>query len=306
MSTKHSLLPQQLSRCYDPGQWLDRRSIDTRAFSALSGSYQRVQPVTGTWHNPHLHYFDMRLAKRPAQSMGCFEAAFDSMQPLGDILFVPAGYKFSGSGGVGKQRNLFLFLPADPTSPEEALLRELITPASLSECINLRSSRIKTLLKHISRELYQPGFASELMLEGLGTTLLAEIIRLFHHKQEQVGRRGGLSPRAMRLIKQRIADGEQPPSLSELAALCQLSQRHLLRAFQEETGQTPGHFVKQRMMEKASQLLRHSDLPINQIAESVGFTSAAAFSTAFRRITGSSPRQFRQQQRLIIVSHKGS
>lgn len=297
MSTENILLPQQLSNTYQPGQWLDRHSIDTRAFSALSGSYQRDKVVTGTWHNPHLHYFDMRLANRPAQSKGRFDDAFDTMQPLGDILFVPAGCKFSGAGGTGKQRNLFVFLAADPESGETALLQELMTPARLSECLDLRSSRIKTLLKQISRELYQPGFASELMLEGLGTTLLAEVIRLFHHKHEQIGRRGGLSPRAMHLIKNRIADGERPPSLAELATLCQLSQRHLLRAFQEETGQTPGHFVKQRMMEKAGQLLRHSDLQISQIAEIVGFTNAAAFSTAFRRTTGYSPRQFREQKR---------
>lgn len=287
---------QELSRSYQPGEWLDRLSIDTRSFSAVSGCYRREAAVSGVWHHPQLHYFDLRIGRRPPQSLGRFEDAFDSLQPLGDIVFVPAGYRFQGSGSPGKQRNLFVFLAADDSCPDGVRLRELITPASLSECINLRSSRIKHLLKQISRELYQPGFASELMLEGLGTSLLAETLRLFHHKHEQVGRRGGLSPRALRLIQQRIGDGEQPPTLAELAALCRLSRRHLMRAFQEETGQTLGHYVKQQMMEKASRLLRHSDLQISQIAARVGFTSAAAFSTAFRRSTGYPPRQFREQK----------
>lgn len=286
---------QELSRSYQPGEWLDRLSVDTRSFSAVSGCYRRDAAVSGVWHHPQLHYFDLRIGRRPPQSLGRFEGAFDSLQPLGDIVFVPAGYRFEGCGSVGKQRNLFVFLGADDSCPDGARLRELITPASLSECINLRSSRIKHLLKQISRELYQPGFASELMLEGLGTSLLAETLRLFHHKHEQVGRHGGLSPRALRLIQQRIGGSGQPPTLGELATLCQLSQRHLMRAFQEETGQTLGHYVKQQMMEKASGLLRHSDLQISQIAERVGFTSAAAFSTAFRRITGYPPRQFREQ-----------
>lgn len=295
MPSEPVLSRQQLCGSYQPGEWLDRISVDTRSFSAVSGSYRRDATVTGVWHQPHVHYFDMRLGRRPAHSMGRFEEAFDSLQPLGDIVFVPAGSKFQGVGGTGKQRSLFVFLSADADCPESAQLRELVTAASLSECLNLRSSRIKSVLKHISRELYQPGFASELMLEGLGTTLLAETLRLFHHKHEQVGRRGGLSPRALRLIHQRVGDGGQPPSVAELAELCQLSQRHLMRAFQEETGQTLGHFVKQQMMERASQLLRHSDLQISQIAAKVGFSNAAAFSTAFRRTTGHPPRQFREQ-----------
>jgi AraC-like DNA-binding protein len=43
----------------------------------------------------------------------------------------------------------------------------------------------------------------------------------------------------------------------------------------------------------AQQLLRETNLPVQQIAEFLGFSSAANFATSFRRVTGRTPMQFR-------------
>lgn len=287
----------ELPEIFHPGHWHSRHQTKTRSFAAVSGCYERSSPITGSWLSNTTHYFDLRLAPRSADNRGRFADAFDASVPMGEILFVPAGHRYIGTGGIGKQRNLFVFLNAETLQQDTELLEKLINPGVLRYCMDLRSDAIHSLLKQIARELYQPGFASELMMEGLGTTLLAGLARHLHQRGDQNERRGGLSTRSMHRVNERITQGEIPPSLSELAALCQLSQRHLMRAFREQTGHTIGEFMKQTMIRRAVNLLRNSDRQIASIAGEVGFTNAAAFSTAFRRVTGKTPREFRAEQR---------
>ena len=46
-------------------------------------------------------------------------------------------------------------------------------------------------------------------------------------------------------------------------------------------------------MEKARALLTHTDLPVQQVAEQVGYGDVSAFSRRFTRHVGLSPRRFR-------------
>jgi AraC-like DNA-binding protein len=47
----------------------------------------------------------------------------------------------------------------------------------------------------------------------------------------------------------------------------------------------------------AHQLLRDTDMQVQQVAESLDFSSAANFATAFRRWTGLTPSEYRRQSR---------
>lgn len=106
----------------------------------------------------------------------------------------------------------------------------------------------------------------------------------------------------MRLISELVHDSKVMPSLGDLAHACQLSRRHLMRAFRQETGQTVGEFVRYRAIDKAMKLLRDTDQPIATIATEVGFSSPSAFSSAFRRVTGESPRKYRVNQRAMTIT----
>lgn len=289
-----------LSSHFSPGRWLDQRQVNVASFTAISGSYERQVPVSGGLYTHEAHYFDMRLAARAPAAHGRLADYVVEPQPLGEIIFVPAGHRYVGGGGAGIQRNLFLFLNVGQSSAEEDEFAEL-TVRHPHDCMNLRCDRIRFLLTQICRELYDPGFASALMLEGLGTTLLAETLRFLHHKQQREQGRGGLSPTHMRLINELVQDSEVPPSLDDIAGACQLSRRHLMRAFRQETGLTVGEFVQRLAIEKASRLLRETDQRVTAIATSTGFSSPSAFSTAFKRATGESPREYRNRQRTLMV-----
>ena len=191
---------------------------------------------------------------------------------------------------------MFVFLNAGKLRVEDPELAEILALPGKEDFMDLRCDRIRFLLSQISRELYDPGFASELMIEGLSTTLLAETARLLQQTKQSMSTRGGLAPINLRRIQERINEGGQPPSLEERASLCHLSRRQLMRGFRESTGQTVGQFIKETLLEKAQLLLRTTDMPVGIIGEELGFGNASSFSTVFRRMTGESPRDFRARQ----------
>jgi len=59
----------------------------------------------------------------------------------------------------------------------------------------------------------------------------------------------------------------------------------------------PKDYLVRVRVEKAEELLRQNRRSIIDIAHSVGFNSSQYFSTVFRRYTGQTPAEFRQNSR---------
>lgn len=90
---------------------------------------------------------------------------------------------------------------------------------------------------------------------------------------------------------------DRPLTLAELARVAHLSPTHLLRLFPQVVGQTPHQYVIAARLERAQQLLRHTDRPITDICFAVGFRSLGSFSALFRRRLGLSPEAYRRRFR---------
>ena len=58
--------------------------------------------------------------------------------------------------------------------------------------------------------------------------------------------------------------------------------------------------VRSLRLNKASELLERSEISIQQIAASIGFADSASFSHFFKKNTGKSPRQIRDEQKWLI------
>jgi AraC family transcriptional regulator len=137
---------------------------------------------------------------------------------------------------------------------------------------------------------------SALIIEGLAKQVSAEIVRRLSQCVAAEGRRtGGLPPWRLRLIERRAREDAALPSLDELAALCQISIRHLSRAFRRETGQTIGKFLERIMIERAKAMLL-AGVAVGQVARSLGYARPGNFAHAFRRATGMLPTEVIQQR----------
>lgn len=98
--------------------------------------------------------------------------------------------------------------------------------------------------------------------------------------------------RDARLAGALLALHQQPGrawSVAELAAHCHTSRSVFAERFQATLGIPPLRYVTELRMRLASQWLTLERLPIEDVALRLGYTSQAAFSRAFKRITGQPP-----------------
>ena len=89
---------------------------------------------------------------------------------------------------------------------------------------------------------------------------------------------------------------ERDWSVEELAKLAALSRSAFAARFNALLGQPPGTYVLRQRLEHAAHLLRSTNEPVGRIAAVVGYESEAAFSRAFTRAHGRSPRAWRTAQ----------
>ena len=85
-------------------------------------------------------------------------------------------------------------------------------------------------------------------------------------------------------------------SLKELAGIGCLSEYHFSRIFSANVGATLSSYVRRVRVDRAKELLSTTDLPVTQIAGSVGYNTISAFNLAFKREAGMAPRAFRKNQ----------
>lgn len=98
----------------------------------------------------------------------------------------------------------------------------------------------------------------------------------------------------MQLISEQLDD---LPSLSEIAHLVGTHDKKLSAIFRQHLNMTVFAFIREERLRRSQQLLADSHLSIQDVADLVGFRSAANFATAFRERTGSTPTAFRDQIR---------
>ncbi|MFJ3202173.1 GlxA family transcriptional regulator [Streptomyces sp. NPDC086989] len=84
-------------------------------------------------------------------------------------------------------------------------------------------------------------------------------------------------------------------SVESLAARARLSPRHFARAFQAETGVTPGRYVERVRVEHARRLLEDTGDGVAQISRACGYRTPEALRRAFVKTLGQPPAEYRRR-----------
>ncbi|ANW25984.1 AraC family transcriptional regulator [Vibrio coralliilyticus] len=82
-------------------------------------------------------------------------------------------------------------------------------------------------------------------------------------------------------------------TVDNLAKVACLSPTQFKKIFKQSTGLSVLQYVTKQRMEKAKALLTHTDIPVQLIAERVGYADLSAFSRRFSTSFGLSPRELR-------------
>jgi AraC-like DNA-binding protein len=85
--------------------------------------------------------------------------------------------------------------------------------------------------------------------------------------------------------------------LDELAEAAGMSRTTFAVRFKAAAGVAPLAYLTAWRMHLAERAFRDENAPVAELAERLGYTSESAFSNAFKRVTGSSPRSFRRADR---------
>lgn len=82
-------------------------------------------------------------------------------------------------------------------------------------------------------------------------------------------------------------------SLTAVARFAKISPNHLSEKFKEVTGKNFVEYVALRRFGKACALLQNRNLRVSEIAFEVGFQSLSQFNRVFRKLSGTSPTEYR-------------
>lgn len=114
--------------------------------------------------------------------------------------------------------------------------------------------------------------------------------RMLEHK-------GGLPPGKLHRVTDYIRTHlDEGVSLHTMADLLQMSPFHFGRLFKQRTGVSPHQYLLREKIAKAKQLLTDDNLSITEISHRLGFASRAHFTTAFRKLIGATPREYRLKE----------
>ena len=86
-------------------------------------------------------------------------------------------------------------------------------------------------------------------------------------------------------------------SISELAEFCEISPTYFKKIFRECFGLQPHQYMIQRRVEKAKEMLEHTDMSILHISEELGFASSSRFSNTFKKEYGYLPSAYRREMK---------
>ena len=185
--------------------------------------------------------------------------------------------------------------------PEGVVLRRLeelgsvVTDFGVLHAMTFTDVLVEQLCLRMWMESQEGGALGALFIDTAVTTIVTLLARLALKTEARAAGTGGLPPLTFRRVVEYIdANLAADLRLDELASAGGLSASHLVRAFRAETGMSPHRYVVRARIERAKELLVRTDTPIKGIAAACGFSSPGHLATWFRRVTGTTPSEFRR------------
>lgn len=176
-----------------------------------------------------------------------------------------------------------------------ATLPDVIVIGGAADEHSVSRETVRWAIARIAAELRQrrPGSAS--LIEHLSHVLLIELMRthLEEGRENRIGWTAALSdPFLCRALTAMHRDLSGPWTVATLAAQAGLSRTAFAVRFARLVGQTPMDYMTQWRMLWAAKRLERDGTTVAQAAAEVGYSSESAFTAAFKRTLGTTPRRF--------------
>ncbi len=220
-------------------------------------------------------------------------------RPPGSLSFIPAGHSWTGWDD-GDPTASYLLLTVCKKSVEDHFENAPGTDLKrLTPTLGFEDPLIQYAARGIASEIRARDTLSAMTVENHIRTIFVRLLRLSGQEQHYV--KGGLSASVLKRLMDMIdARFNGSLTVAELAQEAGLSEHFLSKAFRQSTGLPPHAFIIRRRVERAGEMLRHSEHSITEIAYACGFSSPSHLAAAFRRVKGTTPKQHRSEWKTQI------
>ncbi len=181
----------------------------------------------------------------------------------------------------------FLFTAKDTSFPSLSAnsMRENMTPA------------MQKLIEMIWEEALDASRYCTHIIENHITSLLLSAVRLYEAPFSEETAQTWIQEPAAVDIETYIADNSDIVfSVAELAEHLHMSEKQLTRIVRNEYRTTPKELIDSIKIRQAKKLLTESDMTLDQISETLGFTCHNNFNRFFKRVEGLPPGVFRHSK----------
>ena len=248
--------------------------------------------------HPGTHHFLMlHLSHGEQQVTRIGDCKHEGSFAIGELFLQPANHSGFYSWKTTDEAVMFVLKPDFITHVAEE-----------SECLNPDRIELRPIachrdpkIEHIARcfleEMQTEGLGGRLYSEALANQLAIHLLRNYCTSQPKFREyKGGLSPKKLQAAIDYVrANLDAEIRLDDLAKVTKTSPSHFCRMFKQATGLTSSQYIVHQRIELGKRLLRKEELPIVEVAFMSGFCSQSAFSKAFKRYTGVTPKNYQRQ-----------
>lgn len=156
-----------------------------------------------------------------------------------------------------------------------------------------KNMKIRDLVEDIITNIYEQTIASEIKLKMLVGLLLVEL--LSHPEEMESYESGGYERILCTSMLSYIANHYDKASLQEIASQLHEPDYFLSKVMKSLTGETfKGHLTRVRL-DKATDLLSHTNMPIFEIMQTIGYENLTHFYKLFKAHYHMTPKEYRDQ-----------
>lgn len=134
------------------------------------------------------------------------------------------------------------------------------------------------------------------LLAGIVTHMLGHILYKSKRNSDGSNHSEDIINEARQLMREKVHHTLHAKDISDALGV---GYSWFRQTFKQVTGISPAQYIARLLISRAKEMLMAENHSITEIAYLLGFESVGQFSTTFRKIEGTTPRQFREENKLL-------